>query len=106
MNRDVRVWNAENKNLLFKLSGHIDEMCAVVFHPTENLLLSASEDLTIKIWDLATGRLFRSMVAHTKNIRYIAISPDGKLLVSVGDDDIRLWDFATLTKIKNTYVCG
>ncbi|CAI5730979.1 unnamed protein product [Hyaloperonospora brassicae] len=39
--------------LKLKLSGHMDGVRALAFHPTEPLLVSGSEDCTVKVWKLS-----------------------------------------------------
>jgi WD40 repeat protein len=47
-------------------------------------------------WDLSDRRVIRTVAAHTRCIRQIAVSSDGSKLASVGDDMVcRLWDAAT-----------
>jgi len=45
---------------MFTLSGHRDNLTAVKFHPMFNLLVSASQDATMKIWDFETGEFERT----------------------------------------------
>uniref|UniRef100_K3WU45 Striatin N-terminal domain-containing protein n=1 Tax=Globisporangium ultimum (strain ATCC 200006 / CBS 805.95 / DAOM BR144) TaxID=431595 RepID=K3WU45_GLOUD len=40
--------------LKVKLSGHMDGVRAIAFHPTEPLVVSGSEDCTVKVWNLAS----------------------------------------------------
>uniref|UniRef100_H3HCM8 Striatin N-terminal domain-containing protein n=1 Tax=Phytophthora ramorum TaxID=164328 RepID=H3HCM8_PHYRM len=40
--------------LKLKLSGHMDGVRALAFHPTEPLLVSGSEDCTVKVWSLSS----------------------------------------------------
>ncbi|KAF1789258.1 WD40 repeat, conserved site [Phytophthora cactorum] len=40
--------------LKLKLSGHMDGVRALAFHPTEPLLVSGSEDCTVKVWNLSS----------------------------------------------------
>ncbi len=50
------------------------------------------------IWryNLATGRARRAMYGHTRQIGYLAASPDGRLLVSGSmDQTARVWDLET-----------
>ncbi len=49
------------------------------------------------IWcDIETGNTIRTVDAHTKWIRKVIASPDGKLVASVADDMVcRVWDAAT-----------
>lgn len=35
-----------------------------MFHPTGKFLLSASDDYTIRVWELATGRCVKTVQAH------------------------------------------
>lgn len=37
---------------------------ALIFHPSGKFLLSASDDKTIRTWDLATGRCLKVLEAH------------------------------------------
>jgi COMPASS component SWD3 len=51
---------------------------------------------TIKIWKSDTGELLRTLGAYSKSVKAIAISPDGKILVSGSDDcKIKLWNLDT-----------
>ena len=54
-----------------------------------------SNDETIKIWDLETGELRNTLIGHSANVRTVAITPNGKTLVSSGGGGIKIWDLAT-----------
>uniref|UniRef100_A0A1B0A3Q7 PAC1-like LisH-like dimerisation domain-containing protein n=1 Tax=Glossina pallidipes TaxID=7398 RepID=A0A1B0A3Q7_GLOPL len=64
----------------FSLSGHRASITRVIFHPTYSLMLSASEDAVIKIWDFETGEYERSLKGHTSSVQDIAFDSQGKLL--------------------------
>ena len=50
----------------------------------------------VKIWDVATGRTLIILKAHTGSIACVLFSPDGKRVVSGGDDGkVKIWDCAT-----------
>jgi WD40 repeat protein/tRNA A-37 threonylcarbamoyl transferase component Bud32 len=60
------------------LIGHEKTIFSVVFHPTERLLASVSDDGTIRLWDLETSKtLWR---AATPGIARLAFGPDGTSL--------------------------
>jgi len=59
-------------------------------------LVSGGEDKAIKVWDLKTGQLRKTLQSDSGKIRAIAIAPDGKTLVSGSADHmVRIWDLTS-----------
>ena len=88
-------------NCLYTLSGHRNAVTSVVFSPTEDIVVSASQDQTIEIWQLSQGKRWYTLTGHTNWVTSIAISPDGQVLASGSrDKTIEIWD---LTKGKRWY---
>lgn len=55
----------------FELKGHKSTITSLAFHPQFTQIASASEDGTIKIWEIETGDFERSLKGHTStNLRY------------------------------------
>jgi WD40 repeat protein len=58
--------------------------------------MSGSLDNTIKQWDIYTGELIKTFKGHTSYIYSLAITPNGKYLLSgSGDYTIKQWDIYT-----------
>jgi hypothetical protein len=55
-------------------------------------IASAGWDKTIKIWDAETGKETLTLRGHALDVHKVAFSPDGQLLVSAGQDDVKVWD--------------
>ena len=73
--------------------GHTKEVWTVAFSPDSTVLASGGGDCMIKLWDVKTGRVLKTLHGHTDWVRSLAFSSDGAILVSgSGDCTVRLWD--------------
>ncbi len=54
-------------------------------------LVSASDDYTLKIWDIRSGTCVRTLSGHTWTIKGVASLPNGQV-VSAGDLTLKIWD--------------
>jgi len=78
------------------LSGHLDSVWSVALSSNGQILVSGSEDKTIKVWDFPNRKLLYTLNRHTDTVRSLAISGDGKTLASSsGDKTIALWNLQT-----------
>lgn len=60
-----------------------------------NTVISGGYDGRLIFWDLQNRREIRTIDAHSRQVRHLAVSPDGAKLASVGDDMVcRLWSIA------------
>lgn len=105
----VSVWETESGKCLKTLSGHHGGIVCVAAAPTGALAASASlyRDATqfvgeVKIWDLDAGAERRALpVARGDRVFCLALSPDGKTLVSGGWVwAAKLWDVEKGTVIR------
>jgi WD40 repeat protein len=77
-------------------TGHSSSVNSVTFSPDGKTLASGSQDMRIKLFDVATGRELRTLAGHLEEVESVAFSVDGKILASGSrDETLRLWDVAT-----------
>ncbi len=79
----VSLWDPQSGNLLKVFIGHTADVEAVAFHPNGKWLVSASEDGTMKLWDIASASELLS-VAGFDNGQYLAYAPNGCYTGSAG----------------------
>eukprot|EP00798_Chlamydomonas_sp_ICE-L_P006550 gene6550-3202_t len=91
------------KRWIHTWSGHTKGVNAVRFFPdTGHLLLSAGLDGKVKIWNVGGGgKCMRTYLGHSKGVRDIQFTNDGRRFVSTGyDKNVRVWDTETGTCLR------
>lgn len=86
------------------LSGHRAPVTRVKIHPSYSVMVSSSEDASIKVWDYESGDYERTLKGHTDSVQDIAFDHTGKLLASCSADmTIKLWDFQGYECLKTMH---
>jgi WD40 repeat protein len=65
----------------FTLTGHGDLITAVAVTPNGQQMISASDDKTLKVWNLATGDVIATFTGES-SILCCAVTPDGTTIVA------------------------
>ena len=68
----------------------------IAISPDSSTLVSGGDDKAIKVWDIATGKLQKTLQSDSGKVLSLAISTDGKTVVSgSGDRMVRVWNITT-----------
>lgn len=89
----IRVWGEDGwKTSLALLRSHRGKITDLVFSPNSELLVSASEDSTVRIWETSTGNELMVLQSHNGVINNISFGLQGSVISSAGQDgQVILW---------------
>jgi WD40 repeat protein len=92
-NDEKAIWffYSATGQVLRRLEGHGQTVCAAVFSKDGKRLASASKDRTARLWDLTNDKVLREL-PHGEEVVDVALSPDGKHLASKTIKAVYLWD--------------
>ena len=90
-----RVWSldAPQGNVVFRGGGSTATVRAVDFACDGRVGVRAGDDREVTLWDVATGRVLRSLRGHEQAVMSVAVAGDGRTVVSGSwDGTVRVWD--------------
>lgn len=115
----IRIWNWQSRTCISVLTGHNHYVMCASFHPKEDLVVSASLDQTVRVWDISALKkktaspgddmlrlsqmntdLFGGVDAvvkyvlegHDRGVNWASFHPTLPLIVSGADDrQVKLW---------------
>jgi RNA polymerase sigma factor (sigma-70 family) len=113
--KTLALWDLATGKELCSPGGNTYSILSLAFSPDGKILAAGSGTLgrfglppgvkppvvemgggTVRLWDVATGKLLRTLEGHTSGVSGVAYAPDSKRLASASHDGtLRLWDPAT-----------
>ena len=88
----IKLYDAQNGDLLRTLSGHTDDVNTIAFSPDGQMLASGAGgwddpgEASIKLWRVIDGTLIRTLSGFDQVVYDVEFAPDGKTLISAGRD--------------------
>jgi WD40 repeat protein/tRNA A-37 threonylcarbamoyl transferase component Bud32 len=78
------------------LVGNEDDVVkSIAFSPDAKVLASGNHDGTVRLWDLASHKVIRTLQGHQESVVCVSFNIDGNTLASgSADGTVRLWDSA------------
>lgn len=95
----VKVWDATQGHCTHVFKGHGGVMSALYFDintARPPRLVTASDDCRVRVWDLSTRKALLNLDGHSSVVRGLAVTSDGKSIISGGRDKVySVWDAST-----------
>ena len=89
----IDLWNVATNT--YHSEYHIPSGDNTVISP-DGSVLAYSRGEVVHLWSVLRGMERREFIGHTKSVKYVAFSHDGKMLASGSrDNTIKLWDIET-----------
>ncbi|KAE8270045.1 hypothetical protein A4X09_0g2285 [Tilletia walkeri] len=116
--RTVKIWDYLSKSCVQTLEGHTSNVSYAIFHPSLPLIISGSEDGTIKLWHSNTYRLENTLdyglerawsIAYKKTGNDLALGFDeGAVVIKIGKEEpsVSMDHSGKLVWAKNAEVLG
>ena len=95
----VFVWTLENNTPVLTIPAHTARVNSVVFSPDGNMILTAGNDKTARLWDSKTGSLLHEF-QHDNWVKDARFSDDGDWIVTASaDKTAKVWDARTYAEL-------
>jgi pre-mRNA-processing factor 19 len=70
------------------LKGHAKKVNRVVYHTTEDVVVTASHDATIRVWDVSTSHTIKLMRIHEGPVTGLSLHATGDYILSTSTDHV------------------
>lgn len=95
LDREISLLDLDGRTVLGTFSGHSRGVSSLCLLNDGKTLVSAGDDQSVRVWDVESGELIRSLSQHTGPIHALALRPydEGLPMVAsaAGDRTIRFW---------------
>ncbi len=102
----IRQWDSDTGKQLPPITSKVMQeklprgVSTLGFLPDGETLLTSDVNGKVYFWEIATGRLRLELNANRSGVWHLAVSTDGKILLTVGVTDALVWDLESLLKGK------
>ena len=89
----IEIWDPRRGKVARTLTGHADMVHALDWSPDGQRLVSASQDGTVKLWDVVGEQELVSFRGEWgPQFKWVAFGPDGQRIAAANGNKIRIWD--------------
>lgn len=113
--KTLKLRDARTGKLIRSFEGHSGIVTSLAFSPDGRKIISSGGgvldsiwkgipstqfDGSLRLWDVETGENTLTLEGHSSAVQAIALSPDGKQLLSASVNEVKLWDLGSGTVLR------
>jgi WD40 repeat protein len=91
----LEVWDSSAGERIGNFQGHFNILSAISFSSDGRLIVSGSNDETVRIWNVNSEDEPRTLKGPDGFVSCVAFSHDGLRIISDGVSNLRIWDVET-----------
>jgi len=100
----IHTWDASrHTDLMRDTLRHAKDVYGMTFTPDRSSLMTATWGGDVRLWDAANGRIRWHKVIHKNSANAVALSPDGRFVVSGGNDGALHYSDASTGELRATW---
>ncbi|KLU02048.1 High-affnity carbon uptake protein Hat/HatR [Rhodopirellula islandica] len=94
---ELMLWKVSDGSLIREIPNpHGDTVLCVRFSPDGKILATGGADQMIKLWDIESGSLIKTLEGHTHHVTSIAWNLNGRQLATASADaSVKIWNIET-----------
>jgi len=79
--------------IIKKQEGHDNWVRGVIFHPSGKFIISVSDDKTMRVWDVKTGRNLKTYDAHSHFVTCVSFNLKSPIVATGSvDQTVKIWE--------------
>jgi WD40 repeat protein len=94
---DIIVWDVAEAKEVTRFPGHREAVGNLMLLPGGRSMLSLGYDGTLKVWEMGSWKLERTVDVRNRPLFMCALAPDGSYIAATLDFGLCLFDAKTLT---------
>lgn len=103
MDKNAVVFNKENEQVVATLKGHTKKVTSVLYHPTEEIGITASADSTVRVWSIPNSSCAFIIKAHDGPVTGLSLHATGDYVLTSSTD--QHWAFSDMQTGKVLTKC-